>query len=146
MCHQTCDLRIVLVEDLTTIWLSLFSILFSSQNLRYKIAEVAKQSYIFLQILMQLFDIHIPVEMNQPITKANHSYHRSAKILVNVACISQELKYVAALLWMPQLVNGDNVSSDVRTALDRGLKSSLNGQLTGKVILEGFQRDRLLLL
>ena len=146
MCHETCDLRIVLVEDLTTIWLSLFSILFSSQNLRYKIAEIAKQSYIFLQILMQLFDIHIPVEMNQPITKANHRYHRSAKILVNVACISQELKYVAALLWMPQLVNGDNVSSDVRTALDRGLKSSLNGKLTGKVILEGFQRDRLLLL
>jgi hypothetical protein len=50
-----------------------------------------------------------PIEMDQPVTKANHCHHCLAKIFVKIARLNQKPKYMPAFLWVPQLIHGDNV-------------------------------------
>lgn len=107
---------------------------------------MAQQRYIFLEILVKPFHIHVPVEMNQPVTKANHCHHCLAKIFFKVVRLNQKLKHMSAFLWVPQLIHGDNVRRNVCAALNRSLKGSLNSQLAGEIIPEGLERNRLLLL
>ena len=64
--------------------------------------------------------------MYDPITEPCHSHHRLAKRNVEVPGFSQETVYVAALLRMAQLVNGNNVRGDVRTALNGSLEGSVS--------------------
>lgn len=61
--------------------------------------------------------------MNQPIAKANQSHHILSKIRFEITSLLQELIYIAAFLRVAQLVNGDNVSSNIGTAFDSSLKS-----------------------
>jgi hypothetical protein len=106
---------------------------------------MAQQHYIFLEILVQPFHTHVPVEMNQPVTKTYHAHHCLAKIFVKVTRLNQKPKYIPAFLWVPQLIHGDNVRRNVCATLNRSLKGSLNGQLAGEIIPEGLERNRLLL-
>lgn len=124
----------------------LIAIFFGGNNLKRKITKLAEQRHVLLQILTQFLHIHIPIEMHQPVAKADHSHHRLAKGPVKVACINQKLVDIPAFLGMAQLINRNDVGGNVGTALDSGLKSPFYGQLAGKINFELFQSNGLLLL
>lgn len=107
---------------------------------------MAQQLNILLEILIQLFHIQIPVEVNQPVAKANQRHHILSKIRGEVACLRQELVHVSAFLGMAQLINRNDMGGNVGTAFNSSLKGAFNGQLAGKINFELFQSNGLLFL
>ncbi len=119
---------------------------FCCQQLLCKVSEMPEQAHVSLQIVVKSLDIHIPVQVYDPISQGDHVSHRAGEIRLQVPGLGQKTEQITLLLWTAQVVYRHDMAGDVGATLNRCLKRALCCQLGGKVILELGQAELLKLL
>jgi len=118
--------------------------LFCGQDLERKVTKLSQQWDILLKILMQSLHIYVPIKVYDSVAESHHHHHRFAERDIKIARVSQEAEHIPAFLRMAELVNRNDVRSNVNAALDGGLEGALNRQLAREVSPERLESNRLL--
>jgi hypothetical protein len=118
--------------------------LFCGQDLERKVTKLSQQRDVLLKILMQSLHIYVPIKMYDSVAKGHHRHHRFAERDIKIAGFSQETEHISAFLRMAELVNRNDVRSNVRATLYGGLEGTFYRQLAREISPERLESNRLL--
>ena len=124
--------------------LRLFCRLFRLHDLQRQHPEPLEQGDIFLQVAIQPPQIKAPVDVHDPVAKADHFGHLSGILIVQIAGLGQDEEDISLFFQSAQPIHRDNVVPYVGATLGGSLERSFDRQLYRKVSLKLLETERLL--
>lgn len=93
---------------------------------KHKFDDLTGEGFEITQILLQNivdnFNIHLPVQVDQAIAELDHLPKDWQEILVDNPLLSQDLKRFSIALRGPEALTGNDVIAHINTAFNRNLK------------------------